>query len=51
MRKKFKKYSVNYEALERVRVYTMEQIVKYLNDDSCNLSSCEIRKHLLDSLE
>ena len=51
MRKKFKKYSVNYEALERVRVKTMEQIVKCLNDDSCQLSSCEIRKHLLDSLE
>ena len=51
MRKKFKKYRVNYEALERVRTYTMEQIVKCLNDDSCQLSSCEIRKHLLDSLE
>lgn len=51
MRKKFKKYSVNYEALERVRTYTMEQIVKCLNDDSCNLSSCEIRKHLLDAFE
>ena len=51
MKKKTKKYKINYEALERVRVYTMEQIVKCLNDDSCNLSSCEIRKHLLDSLE
>jgi hypothetical protein len=51
MRKKFKKYSVNYEALEKVRVYTMEQIVKCLNDDPCNLSSCEIRKHLLDAIE
>lgn len=51
MRKKFKKYSVNYEALERVRTYTMEQMVKCLNDDSCNLSSCEIRKHLLDAIE
>ena len=51
MSKKFNKYSVNYEALERVRVYTMEQIVKCLNDDSCNLSSCEIRKHLLDAIE
>ena len=26
MRKKIKKYSVNYEALERVRVYEMEQM-------------------------
>lgn len=51
MKKKTKKYSVNYEGLERVRVYTMEQIVKCLNDDSCNLSSCEIRKHLLDAIE
>lgn len=51
MRKKFKKYSVNYEALERVRIYAMEQMVKFLNDDSCNLSSCEIRKHLLDAIE
>lgn len=51
MRKKFKKYSVNYEALERVRVYTMEQIVKCLNDDSCNLSSCEIRMYMLNEIE
>ena len=51
MKKKFKKYSVNYEALERIRTYTMEQIVKCLNDDSCQLSSCEIRKHLLDAIE
>ena len=51
MRKKIKKYSINYEGLEKVRVYTMEQIVKCLNDDSCNLSSCEIRKHLLDAIE
>ena len=50
MRKKFKKYSVNYEALERVRVYEMEQIVKCLNADSCKLSSCEIRKHFLDAI-
>lgn len=50
MRKKFKKYSVNYEALERVRTYTMEQIVKCLNDDACKLSSCEIRKYMLDEV-
>ena len=51
MRKKIKKYSVNYEALERIRVYEMEQMVRFLEDDSCNLSSCEIRKHLLDAIE
>ena len=52
MKKRGKKVKViNYEAIERLRVYTMEQIVKCLNDDSCNLSSCEIRKNLLDSLE
>lgn len=51
MRKKFKKYSVNYEALERIREYTMEQIVKCLNDDSCNLSSCEIRMYMLNEIE
>lgn len=51
MGKKIKKYSINYEALERIRVYEMNQIVKCLNDDVCNLSSCEIRKHLLDNIE
>lgn len=52
MKKRGKKVKViDYEALERVRVYTMEQIVKCLNDDSCGLSSCEIRKHLLDEIE
>lgn len=51
MRKKVKRYSIDFDSLERIRVYTMEQIVKCLNDDACNLSSCEIRKHLLDSLE
>ena len=51
MKKKFKKYSVNYESLNRVRTYTMEQIVKCLNDDSCNLSSCEIRKYVFDVLD
>lgn len=51
MRKKFKKYSVNYEALERVRIYAMEQMVKCLNDDSCNLSSCEIRMYMLNEVE
>lgn len=51
MRKKIKKYSINYEGLERVRVYTMEQIVKCLNDDSCNLSSCEIRMYMLNEIE
>lgn len=50
MRKKVKKYSIDFDALERVRVYTMKQIVECLNDDSCNLSSCEIRKHLLDAV-
>jgi hypothetical protein len=52
MKKRGKKVKViDYEALERVRAYTMKQIVKFLNDDSCNLSSCEIRKHLLDAIE
>lgn len=50
MRKKVKKYSIDFDTLERVRVYTMKQIVECLNDDSCNLSSCEIRKHLLDAV-
>ena len=50
MRKKVKKYSIDFDVLERVRVYTMKQIVECLNDDSCNLSSCEIRKHLLDAV-
>ena len=51
MGKKIKKYSVNYEALERIRVYEMEQMVRFLEDDSCKLSSCEIRKHLFDAIE
>ena len=50
MGKKIKKYSIDFDALERVRVYTMKHIVECLNDDSCNLSSCEIRKHLLDAV-
>ena len=50
MKKKAKKYKINYEALEKVRAYTMEQIVKCLNDDACNLSSCEIRKYMLDEV-
>ena len=51
MKKKTKKYKINYEALERVRVYTMEKIVKCLNDDSCQLSSCEIRMYMLNEIE
>ena len=51
MGKKIKKYSVNYEALERIRVYEMEQMVRLLEDDYCKLSSCEIRKHFLDAIE
>lgn len=50
MKKKTKKYKINYEALERVRAYTMEQILKCLNDDACNFSSCEIRKYMLDEM-
>ena len=51
MKKRGKKVKViNYEAIERLRVYTMKQILECLNDDSCNLSSCEIRKHLLDAV-
>jgi hypothetical protein len=52
MKKRGKKVkAIDYDAIERLRVYTMEQIVKCLNDDACNLSSCEIRKHLLDAIE
>lgn len=51
MKKRGKKVkAIDYEAIERLRVYTMKQIVECLNDDSCNLSSCEIRKHLLDAV-
>ena len=50
MRKKVKRYSIDFDALERVRVYEMEQIVKCLNDDSRNLSSFEIRNHFLDAI-
>lgn len=52
MKKRGKKVKViDYEAMERLRVYTMEQIVKCLNDDACNLSSCEIRKYMLDVID
>ena len=51
MRKKIKRYSIDFDALERVRVYEMEQMVRLLDDDSCKLSSCEIRKHFLDAIE
>lgn len=51
MKKRGKKVKIiDYEAIERLRVYTMEQIVKCLNDDACNLSSCEIRKYMLDEV-
>lgn len=50
MRKKVKIYSIDFDALERVRVYEMEHMVRLLDDDSCKLSSCEIRKHFLDAI-
>lgn len=51
MKKRGKKVkAIDYEAIERLRVYTMEQIVKCLNDDACNLSSCEIRKYMFDEV-
>lgn len=50
MRKKVKRYSIDFDALERFRVYEMEQMVRLLDDDSCKLSSCEIRKHFLDAI-
>lgn len=51
MKRRIKKCkSIDYEALEKVRIYTMEQIVKCLNDDACNLTSCEIRMYLLDTI-
>lgn len=51
MRKKVKRYKVDFDELERMRVYTINSIVKNLNEDSCSLSSCEIRKCLLDAVE
>ncbi len=51
MKKRGKKVkAIDYKAIERLRVYTIEQIVKCLNDDACNLSSCEIRKYMLDEV-
>ena len=52
MKKRGKKVkTIDYEEIERLRVYTMEQIVKCLNDDSCQLSSCEIRMYMLNEIE
>lgn len=48
---KAKRNRIDYKALEMVRVYTMEQIVKMLNDSTCNMSSCEIRKYVLDAID
>lgn len=53
MKKRVNKKSdnrVDYEALEIVRAYTIEQIVKQLNDDACNMSSCQIRMYILDAI-
>lgn len=52
MKKKIKKNNrIDYNALEVVRVNIVEHLVKYLNDDACRLSSCEIRKYILDYVE
>ncbi len=51
MKKRGKKVKqIDYEALERVRLSNMQQIVKNLNDDACNLTSCEIRMYILDAI-
>lgn len=47
---KIKNNRIDYNALEMVRTNTIEYLVKHLNDDSCNLSSCEIRKYVLDAM-
>jgi hypothetical protein len=49
MKKKIKKnVKIDYNGLERIRVYEMKQFIQLLNDDECSISSCELRKYALD---
>lgn len=49
MKKKIKQnVKIDYNGLERIRVYEMKQFIQLLNDDECSISSCELRKYALD---
>lgn len=51
MKKRVKKNkNVDFMKVEMDRINVMENIVKCLNDDSCHLSSCEIRMYTLDAI-
>lgn len=51
MRKKVRKNKkVDFALIENNRVSTMKDMVNVLNDDACVLSSCEIRKYILDAM-
>lgn len=51
MKKKIKRNKkVDFVLLEKNRVSIIKEMVKVLNDDACNLSSCEIRKYILDAM-
>lgn len=52
MKKKIKRNKkVDFVLLEKNRVSIIKEIVNVLNDDACNLSSCEIRKYIFDEIE
>lgn len=51
MKKKIKRNKkVDFVLLEKNRVSIIKEMVNVLNDDACNLSSCEIRKYILDAM-
>lgn len=51
MKKKVKKNKkVDFALIEKNRVSTIKDMVNVLNDDACILSSCEIRKYILDAM-
>lgn len=51
MKKKIKRNKkVDFVLLEKNRVATIKDMVNVLNDDACILSSCEIRKYILDAM-
>lgn len=51
MKKKIKRNKkVDFVLLEKNRVSIIKEMVNALNDDACNLSSCEIRKYMLDEV-
>lgn len=52
MKKKIKKNrSVDFKSIEINRVSVVSNIVNSLNDDSCVLSSCEIRLYILNAMD